>query len=37
MPGTQWVSWIHRADLVGSIEWAMSNEQVSGPVNAVRG
>lgn len=35
MPGTQWVSWIHRADLVGLIEWAMSNEKVSGPVNAV--
>ena len=35
MPGTQWVSWIHRADLVGLIEWAMSNESLSGPVNAV--
>ena len=35
MPGSQWVSWIHRADLVGLIEWAMSNEMVSGPVNAV--
>ena len=35
MPGTQWVSWIHRADLVGLIEWAMNNEKVSGPVNAV--
>jgi len=35
MPGTQWVSWIHRADLVRLIEWAMSNEKVSGPVNAV--
>lgn len=35
MPGTQWVSWIHRVDLVGLIEWAMSNEKVSGPVNAV--
>lgn len=35
MPGTQWVSWIHRADLVGLIEWAMSNEKMSGAVNAV--
>jgi len=35
MPGTQWVSWIHRADLVGLIEWALVNETVSGPVNAV--
>lgn len=34
-PGTQWVSWIHRADLIGLIEWALTNEQVSGPVNAV--
>jgi uncharacterized protein len=35
MPGSQWVSWIHRADLVGLIEWAMRNEKVSGPVNVV--
>lgn len=34
-PGTQWVSWIHRADLIGLIEWSLMNEQVSGPVNAV--
>lgn len=34
-PGTQWVSWIHRADLVGLIEWSLLNEKVSGPVNAV--
>jgi len=34
-PGTQWVSWIHRDDLIGMIEWALTNEQVSGPVNAV--
>ena len=34
-PGTQWVSWIHRDDLIGLIEWALTNEQVSGPVNAV--
>ena len=34
-PGTQWVSWIHRADLIGLIEWALKNEKLSGPVNAV--
>lgn len=35
LPGTQWVSWIHRADLVGLIQWAISTPTVSGPVNAV--
>ncbi len=35
MPGTQWVSWIHRHDLVRLIEWALTNDQVSGPINAV--
>ncbi len=35
MPGTQWVSWIHRDDLVGLIEWVLTNPTVSGPVNAV--
>jgi uncharacterized protein len=35
MPGTQWVSWIHRQDLVGLIKWALANETVSGPINAV--
>jgi uncharacterized protein (TIGR01777 family) len=35
MPGTQWVSWIHRADLIGLIEWSLTNEAVSGPINAV--
>jgi uncharacterized protein (TIGR01777 family) len=34
-PGTQWVSWIHRDDLVGLIEWALTASTVSGPVNAV--
>lgn len=34
-PGTQWVSWIHRVDLVGLMTWAIANETVSGPVNAV--
>jgi uncharacterized protein len=35
MPGTQWVSWIHRDDVVGLIEWALTNAKVAGPVNAV--
>jgi hypothetical protein len=35
MPGTQWVSWIHRADLIGLIEWSLAHDQVAGPVNAV--
>lgn len=35
MPGTQWVSWIHRDDVVGLIIWAFTNATVSGPVNAV--
>lgn len=33
-PGTQWLSWIHREDLIGLIEWSLTNEKVSGPVNA---
>lgn len=35
MPGTQWVSWIHRRDHIGLIEWALANPRISGPVNAV--
>ncbi len=35
LPGTQWVSWIHRADLIGLIQWAIATPTVSGPVNAV--
>jgi uncharacterized protein len=35
MPGTQWVSWIHRNDHVGLIEWALATPTVSGPINAV--
>lgn len=34
-PGTQWVSWIHRQDLIGLITWSLTNETVVGPVNAV--
>jgi uncharacterized protein (TIGR01777 family) len=35
MPGTQWVSWIHRRDHIGLIQWALATPSVSGPVNAV--
>jgi uncharacterized protein (TIGR01777 family) len=35
MPGTQWISWIHRRDLIGLVQWALGNPGVSGPVNAV--
>jgi uncharacterized protein (TIGR01777 family) len=34
-PGTQWVSWIHRDDHVGLIEWALTTPTISGPINAV--
>ncbi|THJ21170.1 MAG: TIGR01777 family protein [Nitrospira sp. CG24E] len=35
MPGTQWVSWIHRRDHIGLIRWILTTPSVSGPVNAV--
>lgn len=35
MPGTQWVSWIHRRDHIGLIHWALANNGISGPLNAV--
>jgi len=35
MPGNQWVSWIHRRDHVGMIQWALTTPTVSGPINAV--
>lgn len=35
LPGTQWVSWIHREDHIGVIRWALTTPTVSGPVNAV--
>lgn len=33
--GRQWMSWIHRDDLVEMILWAATNREVKGPVNAV--
>ncbi len=35
LPGTQWVSWIHRSDLIGLIQWAIAMQAISGPLNAV--
>jgi uncharacterized protein (TIGR01777 family) len=35
MPGTQWVSWIHRHDHIGLVQWALTTPSVTGPVNAV--
>jgi uncharacterized protein (TIGR01777 family) len=35
MPGTQWVSWIHRHDHIGLIRWILMTSSVSGPINAV--
>lgn len=33
--GCQWMSWIHRDDLVSMILWALENESISGPINGV--
>ncbi len=33
--GTQWVSWISRADVIRIIDFAIQTETLSGPVNAV--
>ena len=35
LPGTQWVSWIHRNDHIGLIDWALTTPGVSGPLNLV--
>jgi uncharacterized protein len=35
MPGIKWVSWIHRCDHIGLIQWILMRPSVSGPVNAV--
>ncbi|WP_447977409.1 TIGR01777 family oxidoreductase [Candidatus Nitrospira bockiana] len=34
-PGTQWMSWIHREDLVGLLQWVLGHPSLHGPVNAV--
>lgn len=33
--GTQWVSWISMDDVVGVVDFAMTHETLSGPVNVV--
>lgn len=33
--GQQWMSWIHRADLLGLIRHALADDRVRGPLNAV--
>ena len=33
--GRQWFPWIHEQDIVGLILWALENQAVAGPVNAV--
>ena len=32
--GRQWVSWIHRDDVIGLVAWALTRPDVSGAVNA---
>src|SRR6185295_13181118 len=34
-PGHQWVSWIHRQDLTGLIQWILATPDIAGPVNVV--
>jgi uncharacterized protein (TIGR01777 family) len=34
LPGTQYFAWVHLADEVGLILFALENEQVRGPINA---
>lgn len=31
--GNQWVSWVHLADVVGLIQFAMEHKEISGPLN----
>ena len=33
--GRQWFPWVHLADIVGLIEFALKNQAISGPVNGV--
>jgi uncharacterized protein (TIGR01777 family) len=34
-PGTQWVSWIHRQDLIQLLLWVIAHREIHGPVNGV--
>jgi uncharacterized protein (TIGR01777 family) len=31
--GTQWLSWVHRSDVVGAMRYLLDNAQIEGPVN----
>ncbi|MCL4110036.1 UNVERIFIED_CONTAM: hypothetical protein GTU68_038253 [Idotea baltica] len=31
--GKQWMSWIHKEDIVGMIRFAVDNESINGPIN----
>jgi uncharacterized protein (TIGR01777 family) len=33
--GRHWMSWIHRDDWIGLVTWALTNDAVRGPLNAV--
>jgi uncharacterized protein (TIGR01777 family) len=33
LPGDQYISWIHRQDLIGLIRWALTDAKISGPIN----
>ncbi|WP_049722252.1 TIGR01777 family oxidoreductase [Gilvimarinus polysaccharolyticus] len=33
--GEQWMSWIHRQDLVSMIIWLLGQDDIAGPINAV--
>jgi NAD dependent epimerase/dehydratase family enzyme len=35
LPGKQWVSWIHLADVVGLVLLALGDERIRGPLNVV--
>ncbi|MBI3321719.1 MAG: TIGR01777 family protein [Candidatus Omnitrophica bacterium] len=32
--GRQWVSWVHRDDVIGLVEWALTHPELAGAVNA---
>ena len=35
LPGDQWISWIHRQELVGLLQWILRKPAITGPVNCV--
>jgi uncharacterized protein (TIGR01777 family) len=34
-PGEQWISWIHRHDVIGLVSWVLAHPAMAGSVNAV--